>query len=152
MANSCASCLDIPSDLWIERSRFTLGIVLGRSGRLAGASSSESEVSGHDSAGTKKELWLSCIELGGGRLVRIRTYLGSSSVGGVGINVGQSEVDGTEVLCPWVRCCPGMTAPTGQVGQTSLAPGASAIVAEESELEYPSVLLRSFVGCLHEHE
>ena len=117
------------------------GIVLGLLGRLAGSSSSESEVSGHDSSGTKKERWSSCIELGGGRLVRIRTYLGRSSIVVGGINVGSSEVDGPEVG-PCVRWCLGMKAPAGQVGQTSFAPGASAIVAEESELEYPSVLLR----------
>ena len=97
------SCLDIPSDLWIERSRFTLGMVLGRLGWLVGASSSVSEVSGQVSAGTKKELWLSCIELGGGRLVRIRTYLGRSSGGGGESIVGQSEVEGSEMLFLWVR-------------------------------------------------
>ena len=75
--------------------------------------------------------------------MRIRTYLGRSSVVVGGINVGPSEVDGTEVLCPCVRWCPGMKAPTGQVGQTSLAPGASATVAEELEPEYLSVLFRS---------
>ena len=31
--------------------------------------------------------------------MRIRTYLGRSSVGGGDINVGQSEVDGIEVWC-----------------------------------------------------
>ena len=75
--------------------------------------------------------------------MRIRTYLGRSSSGVGESFVGQSEVEDLERLFVCDRCCPGIVVPTGQVELTSFAQGASATVAEELELEHPSVLFRS---------